>query len=155
MSDKVRMLCMYQEAQLDAAMRHELAEKATQLYQQHFGLNFTLSVVWIMIPKGQAYIAGRPSRASTVSMPIADGSANAVRHAFMADFCRMWMAVTDCSENEIILSVMDNQLSEEYSKLSIRRINPAKRGYYLIKLACKLIFSKLTQGELHMSSNIR
>lgn len=153
MADKVKMLCMIQENALSKEQIKVLESKTLALYQMYFGKHQKIMPIWIIIPTGQAYIAAQTSTASTVTLPVADDTPNDIRHAFMHDFCHMWMAQVGCTENEIIFSVMDQYLSDEYRQHTIGRINPNGRRYQLMKLVLKMIKARLCKGYFSLNFN--
>ena len=154
MAEKLRILALFQQGAF-AKNKFAVLEKNTcELYKAHFGNHYKLTFVWLEIPQGQAYIAGKPSTATTITMPVKNETINNERHAFMSAMCEMWIRETGCSENEIILSVMDKALSEQYTKASLARLNPQRLSSQLLRLLVKLLISKLTKGRFQLSVNI-
>ena len=153
MSKKIRMMCLIQESSISSQEIRLLESNAKRLYQKHFGQDYKIMTVWAVIPMGQAFLAAQPSTASTVSIPVENGLDNERRHAFMAEFCQMWMDIVHCNKNEIILSVMDQDLFAEWSGKSMSRINPKTRKFHLLRMAFKLVKSKIINGYFSMNIN--
>lgn len=153
-ANRVRMLAIVQEQALDRHEIRALQDGALQVYRKHFGERFRILPLWISVPAGQAYIAGRPSTASTVSLPVPDGTPDSGRHAYMSDFCAMWMNVTGCGENEIILTAMDQRVADDYARTMLSRIAPERRRSQLLKMAWRLVRSRFSMGHLTLSINL-
>ena len=153
MAGKVNMLCMIQENALTKEDIKFLQAKTLALYQMYFGKDKKILPIWIVIPAGQAYIAAKPSATSTVTLPVADGTDNEIRHAFMHEFCQMWMDRMGCSKNEIIFTMMDQHLSDEYKRHTISRINPSQKKSQLFKLVLKMLKARLCKGYFELNFN--
>lgn len=154
MAEKLRILALFQQGAFSNSKFARLEKNTIELYKRHLGAHYKFAFVWLEIPQGQAYIAGKPSTATTITMPVENNTSNNKRHAFMSAMCEMWMQETGCSENEIILSVMDKALSEQYTKASFARFNPQGRKSQLLKLIVKLLISKLIKGRFQLSINV-
>lgn len=154
MSKRILALALFHQSSFSREQFKKLEQNAVSAYQAHFGDDYRITFIWLEIPSGQAYIAGKPSTATTITMPVTDGTSDQQRHAFMSSFCQMWMQETSCSENEIILSVMDKRLSSHYTKASLARFNPDQRKSQLLKLVGKILFNKLTKGRFQLSINL-
>lgn len=154
MAQHVRMLCLYQQNAFDTRLKSALHEMAKHLYQQYISPDVKLSVIWLAIPPGQSYIAGEPSEATTVTLNVPDGTSNQVRHRFMSAFCEAWIGLTSCGQNDIILSVMDDEVATEFTQMSINRLSPESRRWQRCKLIWKLLISKVVNGHFTLTTNL-
>lgn len=155
MPQKVRMVCLYQSESIDSSQKQSLEIIAKRTYEQSFGSAFTMVVIWIAIPKGQAFIAGKPSTATTITLNVPQGTTNQLRHEFMHHFSRAWMGEMNCNENELILSAMDQSVANEFTSKSLSRFNPKAKRLHMAKIMVKLFLSKLFKGHFHMSTNVK
>lgn len=153
MAKRVRMLCAIQEHSLSNQEIKLLEAKAQQLYKKYFGERFQIMPLWVVIPRGQAFLAAQPSTASTVTVSVADGTDNEIRHAFMSEFCQMWIDIVKCHKNEIIFNVPDKTLANEFAKAQIVRLNPRTRPFHVGKLLFGMLKSKVTNGYFSISMN--
>lgn len=153
MAKRIRMLCAVQEHALSHQEIKLLEAKSQELYRKYFGGAFKLMSLWVIIPRGQAFLAAQPSTASTVTISVADGTDNELRHAYMSEFCQMWMDVVKCHKNEIIFNVPDKSLSNEFARAQLDRIDPKTRSFHAGKLLLGMLKSKITNGYFSMSMN--
>ncbi|MCG8671863.1 MAG: hypothetical protein MI867_20835 [Pseudomonadales bacterium] len=153
MKNKMRMLCLMQENGHSDQEIKQLERAANKLYKKHFGEKYSLLPVWVVVPRGQAFLAAQPSTTTTVTMPVENHIENDVRHPFMYEFCQMWMDITQCHQNEIILNVTDRKVAEEFAKKTVGRINPTTRFYHVGKQLTKLVKSKVLNGYYSMNFN--
>lgn len=154
MAKTIRMMCMMQEHGLSKQEILQLEQHSKALYKQYFGDAYQLMPVWIVIPRGQAYLAAKPSTTTTVTIAVEDNLSDDIRHAYMAEFCRMWMGITQCHINEIIFNAPDRSVSESFINAQLERINPRIRKFTMLLMLIKLFKSKLTRGYFSMSMNM-
>jgi len=150
----IRMLSAIHQDGLTKSEMKALEKASKKLYRQHFGVDYRLLPVWAIIPKGQAYLAGKPSTASAVTIAVADGTDNQARHRYMTDFCNMWMEITGCSQNEIIFNVPDKQVSDGLTQKQIDRISKKKKTAKLLVMALHMLRSKLIRGYFSVNINL-
>lgn len=155
MKKRVRMMSLMQENSLSKSQILLLQDKSKALYAKYFGEQFKIMPVWMIIPSGQAYIAGKPSTATTVTIPVADNTEDSVRHAYMSEFCDMWMEVTGCNINEIIFNSPDQSVSDYFMQVQLNRIHPKKRKLQLIKMLFNMLKSKFSKGYFSASMNMK
>lgn len=154
MAKRIRMMCLMQENSLSKAQILQLQQKSKELYAKYFGNEFRIMPVWMVIPRGQAYIAGKPSTATTVTIPVADNTEDSIRHAYMSEFCEMWMGITHCHINEIIFNAPDKTISDSFMEVQLERIHPNKRKRTMLKLLLSLVKSRFTKGYFSSSLNL-
>ncbi|MDX1735495.1 MAG: hypothetical protein R3228_14065 [Halioglobus sp.] len=154
MTDTVRVNGFLQEgAQPDRLVR-EIESSIQSTYRRFFGKHWRLRYTWFSLPPGQSFVAGEPSRTSTVQVAVPDGTDDEVRHAFMREVCDIWMARTGCSENEIVLSVPDSSYAKRFMASNIDRIDPRRRAVTALRMARHLLWSRLRRGIAVMSINL-
>lgn len=154
MSHKIRMLCILPEGSVNTSQIKQLESAIEALYQRHFGERYRLMSVWVTVPQQQIYLAGESSQTASVQLPVEDGLANPLRHAFMAEFCDVWMSVTGCTKNQIIVSAQDRRYTQDYMVRVNQRIRRSMRLLTQCRLIGRLILSKLRRGHFIMSTNI-
>lgn len=154
MPERIRMLLAVQQDAFSKQQIARIENRSRHLYKRYFGDQFRITPVWLMIPAGNAYIAGKPSTGSTITLSVTNGTDNETRHAFMSEFSSMWMKVTGCKRNELVLTVMDQQFSDHYSQRNLNRIDPVRRLIVLPTLMGRLAVSKVVNGFLSMNLNI-
>lgn len=153
MKNTMRMMCLMQENGLSKQEIKQLERAANELYKKHFGSHYKLMPIWVVLPRGQAFLAGKPSTTTTVTLPVENHVDNDVRHPFMYEFCQRWMDITHCHQNEIILNVTDRTVAEEFSRKTLQRINPRTRFYHGGKQLAKIVKSKLVNGYYSINVN--
>lgn len=154
MAKRIRMMCLMQENSLSKSQILQLQQKSKALYGKYFGNKYRIMPVWMVIPCGQAYIAGKPSTATTVTIPVDDNTEDNIRHAYMSEFCEMWMSVTQCHINEIIFNAPDKTVSDHFMEVQLERIHPDKRKRTMLKMLFNLVKSRFTKGYFSSSMNL-
>lgn len=154
MAKRIRMMCMMQENGLSRQDILQLEANSKALYKKYFGDQYRLMPFWVVIPRGQAYLAAKPSTTTTVTIPVADHTENKIRHEYMSEFCEMWMGVTQCHINEIIFNAPDQTVSDGFMKAQLERIHPRKRKFQMLKMVLKMVKSKLTKGYFSTNLNL-
>ncbi len=154
MAKIIRMMCTIHDNSLTNNELRRIEKQTQQLYTQHFGRHFTIMPIWVRIPPGQAYLAGKPSSASAVVIPVADDLDNTSRHKFMKAFCDNWIAITGCNKNDIIFNAADSRYVNKLNRQMLSRIRPSIRPLVAGKLAFTLLMSKVSKGYLSTSINL-
>lgn len=147
-------MCMIQQDAIESHKIKKLQSMITRLYKQYFGDNSQPICIWLTIPDGQAYIAGKPSTASTVQIPVADNLPNDKRHEFMRAVCLQWQDISSCNKNEIILTCPGQEDAKAHFSVASERIDKPKRKITNIKLLVKMTFSYFIKGYLSTSINL-
>ncbi|WP_419811667.1 hypothetical protein [Bacterioplanoides sp.] len=154
MAKTIRMMGMMQENGLSKQEMLLLEANAKALYKKHFGNKYRIMPIWVVIPRGQAFLAAQASTSTTVTLPVDDGTDDKLRHAFMSEFCEMWMGVTQCHINEIILTVPDMSVSDGMVTAQLERINPSIKKLQMARMLLKMFKSKLVHGYFSMNMNL-
>ena len=150
MSRKQKFLavCAAHEGREALERAKELGAGIEQTYQRHFGPHTSVTCIWMELPKGQAYIAGYPSTASTVLAPVPDDIEQQQRETFMRDICDLFQEKTGCDVNEIIVTAINVSEAKRYAKMSRRRFDPRKAKGLMLKLFARMLFARPAKGYL-------
>ncbi len=154
MKKTVRIPCMIQEGSLGKKAIKQLESMIKSTYQTHFGVDYKLIFLWMTIPKGQAYLAGKVSTASTVQLPVEDGMPTNKRHPFMFEVCTKWQSITGCSKNEIILNSPDFTPADEHFQSLQARFDDSKKKWTQAKLMGRLLLGYARKGYLTTDVNV-
>lgn len=146
--------CFIQEGAFGAAKIKQLEKTLAGLYRQHFGADQRLICLWFSLPYERAFLAGELSNASTVQIPVADGLAAAERHAFMADVCAEWQALTGCSKDEIILVSPDRSVFKQAQATMMSRYGEVHRGKAKRRMFSALVLGRLRKGYLSAPASV-
>lgn len=88
--------------------RIRLGELLPGVVAQHLDVEpSTDTVVWNEIPKTYGYTAGTPSRSSIVRVDVPESIDQPSREALMQHLCDVWVAVTACTINEIVVNAVN------------------------------------------------
>ena len=124
------------------------------IYQRHFGGHTSITCIWMELPKGQAYIAGYPSTATTVLAPVPDDIHQDQREAFMRSVCDLFQERTGCSINEIIVSAINVSEAKRYAEMSRLRFDPRKAKGLMLKILSRMLFRRPVKGYLTTTLNM-
>lgn len=153
MKKVVRILSMIHEGSIGKNKIKELESMIKGTYAEHFSLDAKLVFLWMTIPNGQAYLAGKPSTASTLQIPVEDGLSNDQRHPFMHDICLKWMDITGCNKNEIILNSPDFSEADAQLERFNSKFKPSSKKLTIAKMFGSLVVGKVQKGYLTTSVN--
>lgn len=151
---RIRVSCMIHEGSIGTTKIKQLESVLASTYQAHFGTDKKLVFLWLTIPHGQAYIAGKLSTASTVSIPVADGLPADKRHPFMSEVCAKWQHITNCSKNEIILVSSDMAESTKFQEKLMSRVAESARVKTQAKMLLSMGKGYFSKGYLNTSINL-
>jgi len=147
------MTCLLQDRSLSPAQIKALEPEVRAVYGRHFpGLR--LSVTWLVLMRGQSYMAGEPSTANTVMVPVPDGVAQQERHAFMKEFCDVWMRMTGCRADQILVNAPDAQYARDYLRTTAERLRRGARLRVRLEMLARLTASRIFRGYAACSINM-
>ncbi len=150
---KYLVICSVQQGLYPEAMYAELEKGIAAVYTQSFGLQAKTKVMWMTVPKGQAFLAGKPSNCSTIAASVADGLPKEQRAAFLHAMLLQWMTLTRCGKSDVIISAADSSKLKELMAISKRRFRPTIRPFMLVKMLTSIAKNKISKGRFEMSIN--
>ena len=105
---RVRFECTMQEGQIAASTRESLATGLRAIAQEVLGeAPGDVPVEFSDIPTGFGFRGGEPSTTSLVRGSIVGGVTQEVREDFMRRIIDMWMEVSGCTVDELVVSARD------------------------------------------------
>ena len=105
---RVSFICTMQEGQIDEATRETLAAGLQQITQDVLGeLPDDVPVAFSDIPSGFGFRGGEPSTTSLVRGSIVGGVTQDVREDLMRRICDMWMEISGCTVDDLVVSARD------------------------------------------------
>ncbi len=105
---RVHFRCTMQEGQIGVDTRVLLADGLRRVTQDVLGESpDTMPVDFIDIPTGFGFRGGEPSTTSLVNGSIVGGVMQDVREEIMRRICDMWMEISGCTVDELVVSVRD------------------------------------------------
>ena len=153
MKNKIRVICSVQDGAIEDEAVKKLQRAIQETYCRYFGEHHRLTFIWLTIPRGQAFLAAKPSTTSALQLPVPDLLTDHIRHDFMGEVSAQWQGITNCSKNEIILSCPDASYAKQYFNKVNERFNSSTKTFIQIKLLLRLIMGKLKKGYLNASIN--
>lgn len=100
--------CTMQEGQIGAAQRVRLADGLVKLTGRVLGVSANeVAVAFSDIPRGYGFRGGEPSTTSLVRGSIQGGLGQSVRVDLMRAICDMWMELSGCSVDELVVTARD------------------------------------------------
>ncbi len=97
-----------QEGQINADTREQLAARLCDIAQDVLGEDASeIPVRFTDIPSGFGFRAGEPSTTSLVRAAIVGGVTQDIREDLMRRICDMWMDVSGCTVDELVVSAAD------------------------------------------------
>ena len=97
--------CISREGLLTESTRGKLAEEITRIHCDATGVPPSyVNVIFISVPVGRYFVAGKPAANSAVSGAIRVGHDVATRQTILRNLSQMWARVTGQSEKELLIS---------------------------------------------------
>ena len=149
------VICSYQERELNKDIIKRLEAVIKDVYRRTFGAKTKVLIIWMKIPAGNAFVAGKPSTATAVMAAVDDGFDKDKREAFLADFCQVWSQTAGCTLDEIMLNATDKKQVRAAMKAQRSRFSSKAGSKVNFKYAVSLLKSKLQKGYLEMSVNVQ
>lgn len=104
----MQLLATVQAGTLSDGQRNQLDARVPDVVQQHLNtMAAPEGVVWTEIPSTYGYTAGKPSRSSLVRVEVPDTIDQPSREALMHAVCQVWMDVTGCTIDEIVVTAVN------------------------------------------------
>lgn len=153
MKKLVRVLAMIHEGSIGQKNIIILEREIKRTYYEHFGRQVNLVVIWMTIPYGQAFTAGKLSTTSTLQIPVADHLPSSERYRFMYAISRIWMDITGCNKNEFVLNAPDYSEADAQLTLFKHKFKKSAETRTLIKMFTSLLVGKVRHGYLTTTIN--
>ena len=100
--------CTMQEGQIGAEARARLADGLAAVTERALGVGAgEISVSFSDIPQGFGFRGGEPSTTSLVRGSVAGGVEQPVRVELMRAICDVWMEISGCTVDDLVVSVRD------------------------------------------------
>ncbi len=154
MSNRYLVICSVVERNIDGHQKRELENRISALYKMHIGKFSKPTVVWVEIPASQAYLDGKASKASTVLTSVPNELEPCHRSDFLYDIRDLWMSVTHCARNELVISAPDQTLAKQFLGANRERVGVFHRPVMTLKLIYRALSSKLLRGRIETSINL-
>jgi phenylpyruvate tautomerase PptA (4-oxalocrotonate tautomerase family) len=101
--------CFSPEGLLDESARANLAEQITRIHCDATGIPPSfVNVMFLDMPNGRYFVAGRPSGHSVLNGAIRAGRDLATRQRILRDLSQMWTRLTGQPEEELLISLWEN-----------------------------------------------
>jgi phenylpyruvate tautomerase PptA (4-oxalocrotonate tautomerase family) len=102
--------CISTEGLLDESVRGKLAEEITRIHCDATGVPPSfVNVIFIEVPNGRYFVAGKPATHSLVNGAIRIGHDVATRQSILRNLSQMWTRLTGKPEEELLISLWENQ----------------------------------------------
>ena len=102
--------CISPEGLLDESARGKLAEEITRIHCDATGVPPSfVNVIFTDVPDGRYFVAGKPASHSFVNGAIRAGHPVATRQGILRNLSQMWTRVTGQPEEELLISLWENQ----------------------------------------------
>ena len=148
-----RMFCLVQQGAIPPLRMRLIEQEFSNVHAKYFNTTGAVRGIWIEMPPGQAFIACSPSSASTVQMPIPDGASLALRHRFMDEIRDLWMHLTGCNAEQLVLSVPDLAFQRKIVQANLRRTPAPYRYLGVLRIASRIVLARWRLGVAVVNAN--
>jgi hypothetical protein len=154
MSERHLVICSVIEGSFNNQHKKTLEKGIQHLYAQHLGKQVKGTVLWMDIPAGQAYQHGRASSASTILASMPNQLPSTVRSDFLYAVRDLWLGVTHCHANQLVISAADKDFAQQFLKESRLRVAKSRRMGVMMKMISGILLAKLFRGRLQTHINL-
>ena len=154
MSEKHLVICSVIEGSFNNQHKKTLEQGIKQLYAQHIGKKAKATVLWMDIPAGQAYQHGQASSASTILAAMPNQLSSTKRSAFLYAVRDLWLGVTHCHANQLVISAPDQDFAQQFLNESRLRVAKSRRIGVMVKMIGRILLAKLFRGRLQTHINL-
>ena len=138
--------CFTQAAQVSSIQRRTLQRVLSAAIERHVGVDARLAVVWITVPAGSGYSAGRPSRSSIVQVSVPDEFDQIARVSLMREISERWCEVTGQAPAELMVGAPDRSAARALLAGLLAEIpllqKPRVLGHYASQLVRGLLVAR-------------
>jgi phenylpyruvate tautomerase PptA (4-oxalocrotonate tautomerase family) len=101
--------CISPDGLLDESARGKIAEEITRIHCDATGVPPAfVNVVFLDVPEGRYFVAGRPSAHSVLNGAIRVGRDLETRQRILRELSQMWTRLTGQTEGELLISLWEN-----------------------------------------------
>jgi len=154
MANKTIILCSVIRDDIAGHLRLSLEEGMKSCYAKHFNLASGIKIIWIEIPHGQAYQAGKLSSTATILTSVENQLPSTQRVPFIEDICQLWHQQTGKPKDQLVVSAADRERVEFVLGLSRERVAKIWRLPVMAKMMARLLLSKVKRGYFSMNINL-
>lgn len=149
-----KIICNVPESSTTAAqiVDTEVAFKA--IYAEHFGSAKGLTILWMLLPNGQAFQAGQPASVYIALIEVEDGLDQSQREPAMWAFSRRWAEIMGVNIERLMVTCMDSANVAEYLKGNRNRIRPMRRLWFVLTTIAYLLQSRRRNGYAELRANL-
>ena len=150
---KPLVICYYVEGSLSSTQKKAIEDSISHLYSQSFSAFASCKLIWMRIPKGQAYLENKHSTAATLLAPVPDHTEQTLRAQFLYRLLDTWCALTHSPRDGVVITAPDQALAKGFISASRNRMPVTRQIGYVLKLIARLIRSKFKAGFLETPVN--
>lgn len=148
-----KILVTIQQNQFSNQQIKDLQQVLLNHYQKHVSSEKP-TVIWCIVPTGQAYTEYKPSQSSLVTMECCDNFPQSQRIAMLKDCERDWLAITGQHPDQLLLALVESHLFQQILKSNQSRLSALGRlrmGLHLLK---SFSLSTFRHGLLAFNPNL-
>ncbi|MCV2883413.1 hypothetical protein OE749_01710 [Aestuariibacter sp. AA17] len=150
----LKVVIYLEENSLEDTQKNQLEAEFSRLYAEHFGKAISIKTVWMLIPRGQAYVARESSSVPTVAAPVPDGTTNTLRQQFLHDMLAIWVKHANVERHKVVISATDVSLLDTFMKASVNRTSGVGKIRYIARVLLRVLRAKFKTGRFENSVNV-
>lgn len=148
-----KILVTIQQNQFSAQQIRDLQQILLNNYKQYVS-HQKPTIVWCIVPEGQAYTEYKPSQSSLVTMECDDNFPQAKRIDMLKACERDWLAITHQHTDQLMLALVESRLFQNIVDSNQNRLSAYGRLRMGLHLMKGFLISKLRQGVLAFNPNL-
>ena len=149
----IKVICSIQEGALPPETKNQWESTLANLYMKHLSTPVSLKVIWLSIPSGQAFLAGKADSTATLLVPVPNHTPQALRAQFLYGVLDEWCGLTATKRDEVVISAANVELADQFMKENQRRFSPWVRALTVMRVLGKAVMAKIKTGRLETHIN--
>lgn len=137
----MKAMIIVQEGQFSIETLHQLQACVQASYKKSFPQE-KLTVMWNVMPRGQAITDRQLSQSSLVSTQVPNGTQKQVREAFLNDCFDSWKAITGQNPDHIMVDAVDSDVFKSLLKSNLERLSLGGKLRFIRNMVRRFIQSK-------------
>jgi len=148
-----KILVTIQQNQFSNQQIRDLQQVLLNNYKQYVSA-VKPTVVWCVVPTGQAYTEYKPSQSSLVTMECEDNFPQAKRIEMLKACEQGWLSITGQHTDQLMLALVESRLFKDIVDSNQNRLSGLGRFRMGLHLVKSFITSKIRQGVLAFNPNL-
>lgn len=123
-------------------------------YRDALGGRPRVRVLWIDMPPGSAFVAGKPSTLSSLLASVPESITEPTRQALMRGICETWMQTTGCPVDDVMVTAPERSMAKAYLQAGRARFDPRRVRGVALRLGLRVAARRVMTGRAAVHTDL-